>query len=124
MTVRGCAERENPPILTAACGSPSGLLQQRERVPQAWQAQMMCARDLFRGARRPPIKGFMNKPPPSDLAFTPSVKAQQERLGSRSLYERVERGEGWATSVTPELAGFLAERDSFYIGTASAAGQP
>ncbi len=31
---------------------------------------------------------------------------------------------GWQTDVTPELAAFLAERDSFYLASASAAGQP
>jgi predicted pyridoxine 5'-phosphate oxidase superfamily flavin-nucleotide-binding protein len=34
-----------------------------------------------------------------------------------------ERG-GWNDKVTPQLAEFLAERDSFYLGTANAAGQP
>jgi predicted pyridoxine 5'-phosphate oxidase superfamily flavin-nucleotide-binding protein len=61
---------------------------------------------------------------PSDVAFTPAVKAEQERRGSRAAYARMEQGEGWETRVTPELAAFLAERDSFYLGTASAAGQP
>ena len=62
--------------------------------------------------------------PASDVAFTPSVKAQQERRGSRSAYARMEAGEGWETTVTPELAAFLAERDSFYLATATAEGQP
>lgn len=62
--------------------------------------------------------------PASDVAFTPSVKAQQERRGSRSAYRRMEEGEGWETTVTPELAAFLAERDSFYLATATAEGQP
>ena len=60
----------------------------------------------------------------SDVAFTPAVKAQQVRLGSRSAYERMENRGGWSDSVTPELAAFIAERDSFYLGTASADGQP
>jgi predicted pyridoxine 5'-phosphate oxidase superfamily flavin-nucleotide-binding protein len=62
--------------------------------------------------------------PSSDIAFTPSVKAVQERLGSREMYARMEEHGGWETTITPELAGFLAERDSFYLGTASAGGQP
>jgi predicted pyridoxine 5'-phosphate oxidase superfamily flavin-nucleotide-binding protein len=66
----------------------------------------------------------MSHPPPSDVAFTPAVKAEQARRGSRAAYARMERGEGWETRITPELAAFLAERDSFYLGTASAAGQP
>lgn len=66
----------------------------------------------------------MSRTTPSDIAFTPAVKAEQERRGSRAAYARMEQGEGWETRITPDLAAFLAERDSFYLGTASAAGQP
>jgi predicted pyridoxine 5'-phosphate oxidase superfamily flavin-nucleotide-binding protein len=38
--------------------------------------------------------------------------------------ERMERRGGWQNRVTPDLAAFLAERDSFYFGTASRDGQP
>jgi len=61
---------------------------------------------------------------PSDVAFTPAVKAEQERRGSRRAYARMEQGAGWATSVDDRLRAFLAERDSFYLATASADGQP
>ena len=64
------------------------------------------------------------KQPASDVAFTPAVKAIQQRLGSRKGYARVEEGPGWSQTITPDLAGFIAERDSFYLGTASADGQP
>ncbi len=60
----------------------------------------------------------------SDIAFTPSVKAVQERLGSRGTYARVEERGGWADAVSGDLAGFIAERDSFYLATATAGGQP
>ena len=60
----------------------------------------------------------------SDVAFTPAVKAQQQRLGSRESYARWEQKRGFAQQVTPDLAAFIAERDSFYLGTASADGQP
>jgi predicted pyridoxine 5'-phosphate oxidase superfamily flavin-nucleotide-binding protein len=60
----------------------------------------------------------------SDVAFTPRVKAEQERRGSRATYARMERGEGWPTTITNELRDFIAERDSFYLATASADGQP
>jgi predicted pyridoxine 5'-phosphate oxidase superfamily flavin-nucleotide-binding protein len=59
-----------------------------------------------------------------DVAFTRSVKAVQERKGSRAAYVRLEQRGGWETRVTPELAAFLAERDSFYLATASRDGQP
>jgi predicted pyridoxine 5'-phosphate oxidase superfamily flavin-nucleotide-binding protein len=61
---------------------------------------------------------------PSDVAFTPSVKSIQERKGSRHGYARMERGRGWETKVTPELAEFLSDLDMFYLGTANAQGQP
>jgi len=32
--------------------------------------------------------------PTSDIAFTPSVKAIQERMGSRTQYARMEKGAG------------------------------
>jgi predicted pyridoxine 5'-phosphate oxidase superfamily flavin-nucleotide-binding protein len=62
--------------------------------------------------------------PSSDVAFTPSVKAVQERKGSRAAYRRVEERGGWRTKITPDLVAFLAERDSAYLATASPAGQP
>ena len=61
---------------------------------------------------------------PSDIAFTEAVKAQQTRRGSRAGYRRMEEKGGWQDRVTPDLAAFLGERDSFYFATASAAGQP
>jgi predicted pyridoxine 5'-phosphate oxidase superfamily flavin-nucleotide-binding protein len=61
---------------------------------------------------------------PSDVAFTPAVKAIQSDNGSRTAYANVEQGRGWQTSVTPELTAFLAGLDMFYLGTANAEGQP
>ena len=60
----------------------------------------------------------------SDVAFTPAVKAVQERMGSRRFYGRMERGGGWEATVTPELAEFLGDLDMFYLATATADGQP
>lgn len=64
------------------------------------------------------------KRPISDIAFTPSVKRAQHQRGSRGNYQRMEQRDGWQHLVTPELATFIRERDSFYLGTASADGQP
>jgi predicted pyridoxine 5'-phosphate oxidase superfamily flavin-nucleotide-binding protein len=61
---------------------------------------------------------------PSDVAFTPAVKAVQERMGSRTGYARMERGRGWRTRVDADLAEFVAGLDTFFLGTASADGQP
>jgi predicted pyridoxine 5'-phosphate oxidase superfamily flavin-nucleotide-binding protein len=60
----------------------------------------------------------------SDVAFSPAVKRVQERRGSRAAYQRREEKGGWRSTVSPDLAAFLAERDSFYLATASAEGQP
>lgn len=61
---------------------------------------------------------------PSDIAFSPSVKAQQQQRGSRRMFERMEAGDGWPDAVTPDLAAFIADVRSFYLATSSAAGQP
>ncbi len=65
----------------------------------------------------------MNRPI-SDIAFTPSVKAVQERLGSRRIYSGVEERGGWSDVIGGDLAEFIAGRDSLYLATATADGQP
>lgn len=61
---------------------------------------------------------------PSDVAFTPTVKAVQQRKGSRSAYARMEQGGGWRSELDDDLAAFIAAQTSFYLGTANAQGQP
>ena len=61
---------------------------------------------------------------PSDIAFTPTVKAIQTARGSRSGYAQMEQKRGWATNVTEDLAACIDEMTSFYLATANAAGQP
>jgi predicted pyridoxine 5'-phosphate oxidase superfamily flavin-nucleotide-binding protein len=60
----------------------------------------------------------------SDIAFTPSVRAFQERRGSRRSYARMEISGGFRAAVTPDLAAFLAQVDSAVLSTANALGQP
>jgi predicted pyridoxine 5'-phosphate oxidase superfamily flavin-nucleotide-binding protein len=61
----------------------------------------------------------------SDVAFTDTVKRIQAERGSRRSYERMERSAGgFPSAISPDLAAFIAERDSVYIATANAAGQP
>ena len=60
----------------------------------------------------------------SDVAFTPAVKAIQRRKGSREAYASVEARGGWRTEIDENLAGFLAETNSFYLATAAADGRP
>ena len=62
--------------------------------------------------------------PTTDVAFTPAVKAQQSRRGSRAAYARLEERGGWSATITDDLAAFIADRESFYLATANAAGQP
>lgn len=62
--------------------------------------------------------------PSSDVAFTDRVKAVQARLGSRSAYARMEREGGFETEITGDVAAFVAGQRSFFLATASAAGQP
>jgi len=62
--------------------------------------------------------------PTTEVAFTPSVKAEQERRGSRRAYAKLEAKGGWAGTVTAELAAVIAEVRSFYLATVNADGQP
>ncbi len=62
--------------------------------------------------------------PTTDVAFTPAVKALQSRRGSRAAYARLEERGGWSATVTEDLAAFIAARDSFFLATANAEGQP
>src|SRR5690242_16899056 len=60
----------------------------------------------------------------SDVAFSPAVKAVQARKGSRTVYARMEEEGSWETSITPELADFIAAQRSVFLATASRDGQP
>ena len=46
---------------------------------------------------------------PSDIAFSPAVKAQQSIKGSREIYARVEEKRPWSDTITlrklPTLSG-------------------
>jgi uncharacterized protein len=66
----------------------------------------------------------MKKSITSDIAFTPAVKFQQERLGSRAGYAVMEEKGGWAVKVSSDLKDFIAERDSFYLATTGSEGYP
>ena len=60
----------------------------------------------------------------SDIAFTDAVKAVQEKYGVRDYNAQVIANRAWGREVSGELAKFITQRDSFYLGTASADGQP
>jgi uncharacterized protein len=61
---------------------------------------------------------------PSDIGFTPTVKAIQERKGSRPNYARMEESGSWETRITPELKTFIETQTSVFLATANAQGQP
>ena len=61
---------------------------------------------------------------PSDVAFTPTVKAIQSRKGSRQGYASMEERGSWETRITPDLAEFIGRQASVFLGTANAEGQP
>lgn len=54
----------------------------------------------------------------SKLAFTDAIKQMQEKLGSRSSYERVEKMSHVDGLSAAEIA-FIGERDSFYMASFS-----
>jgi hypothetical protein len=59
----------------------------------------------------------------AEIAFTPTVKHVQEQLGSRRSYARMEAGEAMRNHVLgPSEAGFIGERDSFYMASVSETG--
>lgn len=62
--------------------------------------------------------------PSSDIAFTPTVKAIQERKGSRAGYKNMEDRGGWRKMIDDDLRDFLAQQTSFFMATANAGGQP
>jgi len=62
--------------------------------------------------------------PENPVVFTPAVRAQQDRLGSRQAYARWEKTRGFQREISSELAHFISRRNSFFLGTASADGQP
>ena len=58
------------------------------------------------------------------LVFTPTVKALQERYGSRGQYLRAEGPKSSPARLGPPESGFIAERDSFYMATLGSNGWP
>ncbi len=60
----------------------------------------------------------------ADIAFTDTVKRAQTARGSRENYEKHIAKRDWESTVTPDLAAFIAERNSFYMASANADGQP
>ena len=57
----------------------------------------------------------------SNIVFTPAARRAQAERGSAAARQKAE---GFPDKVTPELAAFIAEQDTAFLGTASADGAP
>ena len=60
----------------------------------------------------------------AQLAFTPGVKEQQTRHGSRSQYQRVETSGSPGATLGPAEQAFVRTRDGFYMASVSETGWP
>lgn len=59
----------------------------------------------------------------AEIAFTESVKAEQQKYGSRKSYARME-AQARGTKLSDSETGFIAERDGFYLSTVGEGGFP
>jgi len=60
----------------------------------------------------------------AQLTFTDSVKAAQEHYGSRERLQRFTTNAGPNDELTDKEAGFIAQRDTFYMATVNEEGWP
>lgn len=60
----------------------------------------------------------------SDIAFTPTVRAMQTRMGSREAYARLDAAPDRRDSLTEREADFIEARDGFYQASVSETGWP
>ena len=60
----------------------------------------------------------------AEIAFTPAVKEEQERHGSRRQYQRVEEQGEPGDRLGPHERAFVQARDGFYMSTISETGWP
>jgi ferredoxin-NADP reductase/predicted pyridoxine 5'-phosphate oxidase superfamily flavin-nucleotide-binding protein len=58
------------------------------------------------------------------IAFTPTVRAVQERHNSRDGYASMDQGEDYNHQLSQHEADFLAQRDSFYMASVSETNWP
>jgi len=60
----------------------------------------------------------------TELAFTDSVKAQQEKYGTRTAYSRMERGGKFRNQLTWQEQRHIEDRDGFYLSSVGENGWP
>jgi uncharacterized protein len=61
---------------------------------------------------------------PDEVMFSPAVRTEQTRRGSREIYARRAAAGHFARELSPDVMTFIAQRDSAFLATASADGQP
>lgn len=60
----------------------------------------------------------------AELAFTPAVREQQTRHGSRAQYQRVATSSNPGAALGPAERAFVTARDGFYMASVSETGCP
>ena len=60
----------------------------------------------------------------TELAFTDSVKALQEKYGTRTAYSRMERGGKFRNQLTWQEQRHIEDRDGFYLSSVGENGWP
>ena len=60
----------------------------------------------------------------TELAFTDSVKAEQEKYGTRTAYARMEQGGKFRDQLTWQEQAYIKSRDSFYLASVGENGWP
>ena len=61
---------------------------------------------------------------PDEVMFSDSVRRQQESRGSREANARRAAAGGFPPALSADAIAFIGQRNSVYLGTASAEGQP
>jgi uncharacterized protein len=61
---------------------------------------------------------------PDEVMFSPAVRSEQACRGSREAHARRAAAGRFARELTVDAMAFIAQRDSAYLATASADGQP
>jgi predicted pyridoxine 5'-phosphate oxidase superfamily flavin-nucleotide-binding protein len=61
---------------------------------------------------------------PDEVMFSPAVRTEQACRGSREAYARRAAAGRFARELSADVMAFVAQRDSAYLATASADGQP
>jgi uncharacterized protein len=71
---------------------------------------------------RPPAADTVVQP--DEVMFSPAVRSEQACRGSREVHARRAAAGRFARALSADMTEFIAERDSAYLATASADGQP